>query len=359
MNTLRWKFIPILFCSLFSLGLQGSEPLIKTSYVKAKVGESLRFLLERRVGIPKKVLDEKGYLSKIKSWNPRIEDFDNLKRGEKVYVEIPYRTVLIPYEKRKKNKLANTKLRPIKKKVITRKLASSNEVSRVSKKSSDFFPKVKNEKDWRFSAFYTLSKGTFEENIIGTNISTVSNQDSPITLGGSAFKSISSEMNFSGSFYLSKIDSGISDRNEEVSIPFELGLTSYLGLRKSNWPIEVYSGLDIERFSSYNTDELPSGEALSTREHTITYFTAGVSKSFGWLGKKFLAKASISKSLLSLQSRESLVNPEKFSGLKYIAYLNMKYNDRWFYHGLFKQHSLTGATDLTITRFGLGVGYSF
>jgi hypothetical protein len=53
------------------------------------------------------------------------------------------------------------------------------------------------------------------------------------------------------------------------------------------------------------------------------------------------------------------VNPEKFSGLKYIAYLNMKYNNKWFYHGLFKQHSLTGATDLTITRFGLGVGYSF
>ena len=124
----------------------------------------------------------------------------------------------------------------------------------------------------------------------------------------STFKIINSELNFSGSLYISKLDSAES-KQEEFSIPWEYGINSYIGYRKTSWPLEIYGGLDYERFSSFNTEEVAIGEALSTREHGLTYLTLGMAKKFGWLNKNFLFKASYSQSILSSQSRESLRIP--------------------------------------------------
>lgn len=188
---------------------------------------------------------------------------------------------------------------------------------------------------------------------------TRSSQDSPFTLGASTFKNLNNNFNYSGSLYISKLDAGQSDADETISIPLEYGINSYLGYQPKPWPIEVYGGFDHERFSSYNTEELVMGMPLATREHVLTFLTVGLTRRFEWLGKKFLTKASFSQSVISSQSSASLADPAVFEGNKFILYLNMKAYKNWSYHSFYKQHNLEGPTQLVISRFGLGFGYSF
>ena len=336
--------LPILLIlfSITSLEASGKTiPSIKTSYVYARGGESLKELLEYQVGIPQRVLDKDGYLAKIKRWNPSLEKTSSLHAGERVYVEIPYRVVLSP------------------------RLSPQREIASTKNKANKMAAAIKRPKDkkrkgrWNFSIFYALSRGSFQASIQNYATTTNSTQDSPLTLGVATYKTIGQNFSYSGSLYVSKLNSGVSDQNTKVSIPVEYGLNSYIGYKRENWPLEVYSGVDFERFSSYNTEELPSGAALSTRQHRLTFVTLGVSKLFRWFGKKFLTKVSYAQSIISSQSRLSTVNPKAFTGSKFMLYLNMKASKDWFYHVFYKQHNLKGATSLKITRTGLGFGYSF
>ena len=96
MELYKRYILPILLTLLCTTSLKAGGPLIKTSYVYARGGESLRELLEYQVGIPKNALDKDGYFEKIKRWNSSLEDPAFLVSGERVYVEIPYRVVLMP-----------------------------------------------------------------------------------------------------------------------------------------------------------------------------------------------------------------------------------------------------------------------
>ena len=355
MELYKRYILPILLTLLCSTSLGAGEPRIKTSYVYARGGESLRELLEYQVGIPQNVLDQDGYFEKIKHWNSSLEDPTSLVSGERVYVEIPYRVILTPRLNSPSESLATSGAGNF----AQRKTASTEkETTKVMAAISKSDDKERQDR-WKFSLFYALSRGSFQESILNSNITTKSSQDSPFTLGLSTFRKLHYGWNYSGSFYVSKLDGGLSDQNESVSLPWDYGLNSYIGYKRENWPIEVYTGVDHERFSSYNTEELPSGEPLSTREHTLTFLTLGVSKKFEWFGKQFLAKASYSSSVMSSQSRESKVNPQEFEGTKFILYLNMKASKDWFYHAFYKQHDLEGATSLHIARMGLGFGYNF
>lgn len=315
-----------------------ARPQIKTGYVYARGGESLRQLLENQVGIPSYILNGEGYFEKIKTWNPGLEDSSVLVAGERIYVEIPFSVILSPKAKRKIASISDSKL-------LVKKMEINDDSDDPNR--------------WNYSLFYALSRGFLSESIVNSDISTESTQDSPLTLGFSTFKKIDYDLSYSASLYISKLDGGLSDQNESVSIPWEYGVNSYLGYQKENWPLEVYAGFDHERFSSYNTEELPSGESLSSREHALTYLTVGLSKKFEWFDKQFLAKASYSSSIASSQSRPSKINPKEFEGTKFILYLNMKASKNWFYHGFYKQHDLEGATQLHVARLGLGFGYSF
>ena len=326
-------FLPTLLL-LNTLNAGAFEPEIKTQYVYANGGENLRELLVNQVGIPSNVLDEQGYFEKIKSWNPAIEDASNLAQGERVYVEIPYRTILAP---------------PID---MNRTMAST---------SQDSIKKTQKKQDESsgLSVFYTLSSGTFEETMGNQALTTTSSQDSPITLGVNLNRSINESWNYSGSVYFSKLDDGVSDANESVTIPLEYGINSYIGYNFNKITTEIYTGFDHERFSSFNTDELSIGEALDVRTHVLTFATFGVAKRFEAFQKSFLVKLSYSTSLASDQNRESIVNPDPFTGSKYIMYLSMQGSSNWSYHAFYKQHDLKGATELQIVRLGLGFGYSF
>ena len=319
-----------------SLTINAKEPLIKTQYSYASGGEDLRSFLENQVGVPQNVLDESGYFQKIQNWNPGIENTSQLEPGERVYIEVPYNTVLTPPIDMNRSMASNT----------TASNSSQSDLKAKKKKSG-------------VSLFYTLSSGTFEEGLESEALTTTSSQDSPITLGLSLNKPINENWDFSGSIYFSKLDDGLSDTDETVTIPLEYGITSYFERNFSSLPFLLYGGIDHERFSSFNTDELVLGEDLDVRTHVLTFATFGVSKSFSIFDKNLLVKLSYSSSVASQQSRESLENPDPFTGSKFISYFNLRASESWSYHAFYKQHDLIGATDLQIARIGLGVGYQF
>lgn len=364
MELYKRYILPIFIFAFATCALAGN-PAIKTGYVYALGGESLRELLESKVGIPKRVLDEGGYFENIKRWNASIENTASLMPGERIYVEIPYEVALAPKEFSPKpppiNKETVGKTVPAEK--TNRESASfaSNPIEDNQKTGSalDENDDKARTNGWNHSLFYALSRGSLQEGIPDSDITTESNQDSPLTLGFSTFKKLPNNFHYSGSLYLSKLDGGLSNRNESVSLPLEYGLNSYAGYQLENWPLGIYTGLDYERFSSYNTEELPSGEPLAIRAHTLTFLTVGASNRFEAFGKQFLAKASFSRSIMSSQSRPSKVNPKEFEGTKFILYLNVKAGKDWFYHGFYKQHDLEGATSLHISRVGFGFGYTF
>lgn len=359
MKLSRWHILPILI--LLKTNLSIGMPLVKTTYIYAQDGESLRQILELKIGIPKSVLDDDGYFKKIKLWNPNIDSFDNLKHGERIYVEIPYKTILSP--KTKITAIAATPAKTIEKRLPKRTMVSTNKKIGTRQELNGFLSKKseinKNISKKGFSVFYALSKGTFQEKIFNSEISTTANQDSPVTIGLSGNKEINYDWNISASAYFSKLDGGTSSNNGSVRIPLEYGLNSYLGYNRENWPIEIYAGLDHEKFSSFNTDELPSGEPLSTRQHNISYYTFGLSKKFELFGQNLLTKASFSQSFASSQSKPSKINPKEFEGTKFIFYINVRASKDWYYHAFYKQHNLEGATSLHMTRVGVGVGYNF
>jgi len=204
------------------------------------------------------------------------------------------------------------------------------------------------------STFFTMSKGTFEETSDGAAIS--STQDSPFTLGGAYTYQFNEKSSVSGSMYVSQLDGSIYN-GETITIPPEYGLNAYYNHTFHDFPVVPYIGLDHERFSTYNTDELSLGYTLKTREHNITYLTLGAYKSLKLKRKNLLLKASLSKSIHSFSAPESLVTPETFGGFKLIFYSSLDLSRRWSLHFLYKVHKLSGPTELSIHRMGLGVAF--
>lgn len=209
------------------------------------------------------------------------------------------------------------------------------------------------------SSFATTSFGLFSETFNGA--SATAEQNSPYTIGLSHNYNMSEDYQISSSLYLSHLTATFTGSSEEeVNIPPEYGLTFYLDFKKhlfSNWT--PYLGVDIERFSTFNSDERELGEKLSTREHQLIYGTFGASTNFNILRQNFFIKTSLSYSLLTQSSRKSIADSSEFSGIKGLLFLATTLTKNWSTHFLFKQHLMNGPTNLSITRYGFGVGYKF
>ena len=222
---------------------------------------------------------------------------------------------------------------------------------------------VKREKVQKnYSIFYTMSKGTLTEMSGKTTLDL--NQNSPGTVGASTYYRYDDRFSFSGSFYLSKLvgtKNDIMGYEDEVTIPLEFGVTGYLNVAIPEYiPFtNIYSGIDYEKFSSFNTDELIDSKPLSVRQHKLVYLTLGVSHNFEIFGRNCSAKAGISRSITSSHLSESASDVSSFTGQKIIGYLNVNLYEDWSFHFLYKKHYLVGTTELTIKRLGTGIGYSF
>ncbi len=216
--------------------------------------------------------------------------------------------------------------------------------------------------DFSLSAFYAASKGNFREQIKQTGTTLNSTQNSILTLGisGGVFPRAESHYFYSWSFYLSQLRSGETTLGEKVNPPMEWGANLYYNHLKKDWTFTPYVGIDVERFATFNSDEASvSGEALTFRQHQVTYATVGLSKAFRIDQLNFFAKASLSYSLLSSSDINSSLSEENFTGIKYILFLAFSLNELTSFQMFWKRHNMSGPTELDIERFGIGLGYKF
>ena len=220
-------------------------------------------------------------------------------------------------------------------------------------------------KNFSYSIFYAFSFGQFSEKIAGAKVE--SSQNSPFTIGASLNYKFNDQFSYSGSGYFSKFNS-VDSKSSEVSnfsktsdIPWEYGFTSYLEYPGMKYFIKPYLGLDFESFSTFNTDELNNNSSVGVemRTHYFLYATVGGYMLTNIANRRGIFKASISTNLTSASSRESTVSNEDFNGQKFILFFATNVWKNWGASIMYKRHMMSGPTDLTISRFGLGVTYRF
>lgn len=316
----------------------------KLRFIKAKVivyeGETLADILRRFVKDDAVIFrDEKMVDMTIKN-NPQVENWRELKTGQVLYVYIDPK--FIDAQKvakfRKKVKKVTKK---IKKKIVRRKVKN----------------KVK-----KYSAFYMASTGQFQQK--NSSLAEIDfKQDSPVTLGAMYTHfpkrgnyTISSSAYFS---YLLAATTNTEDNN--VDLPLEIGLNSYYQHPILNRSFYLYGGFDYEKFNTFNLEGVEEKNEISFDENQLLFLTAGASKTFSLFNTKLLFKGSLSHSIYS--SRDSGYSgddgSESYSGYKLMGFLMGKVNKDFFLSSLFKYHMLSGPSEVSILRIGVGCGYLF
>ncbi|WP_156979691.1 hypothetical protein [Bacteriovorax sp. BAL6_X] len=269
-----------------------------------------------------------------KKFNPDIEDWNNLM-PQKILLYIDTSKVDI-------NKLYKA-----------RKVSTTNK-SDIYKKSSSSSESVL--KNLKTSVFYMASFGNFDQS--KNNSKVVFKQNSSFTLGLSlSYKPNIKDVSFSSSLYYSYLDTASTNLDfGDIQVDAEIGGNFYGNYDIKN-NITLYSGLDYERFNTFNIDELVTNSEIAFDKNSVIYFTLGIQKNFNVYRKNVLLKISYSYSMFSSSSSSS--EDYEFSGSKLMVYSAMNIYNKFFMHALFKMHNMTGPSDLVVNRFGLGVGYSF
>lgn len=296
-----------------------SEPLIYE--VEAKETTLLEIAKKNHDTVKNRYPKIEDYLSVLKEWNPHIKDHEKIFMGTEVYVEYPYSP------------------------------------STGYKWAPQIFWAVKpTQPKYSLFGFMTASAGTFTEKV--SSVTVTSKQNSPITIGIGGNLPFDDERIWSlnSSFYVSYLTGQTTNRDEEVSIDPEVGVNLYLQYSFPGNPLySLYGGMDVERFSTFNTDDLITGASLDTRDQLLSFATLGFNRIFMPGGKPLLFKVSYSFGLTGSSDSDG----EAFKGDKYLLYLNYKMFSKILVHVLFKHHSLSGPTELSITRYGAGIGWSF
>jgi len=327
-----------------------SEPLDFREVLDEKKVEFLRFkydpqdletleqVYSRFVIDSYKYSNEDPMVSKTKAYNQQVQNWERIKKEEsfKLYVDV--------------EKLDLDKLLGHNKDLKEKAIKMIEELKKRRKKQSKL----------RGSVFYMASKGTFDQE----NSSGIINfeQNSSFSLGGSvSFYTDNPKISYSSSFYYSHLNAAKSNLFvKEVSVDAEIGGNIYGEYKLKSPRISLYTGLDFEKFNTFNVEGLASG-SVNFDSNKVVYLTFGTGKSFTLFKKKFFSKLSFSKSLISSRSIgfANAVNREEFKGNKVLVYLFKSINKNFFFHSLFKYHWMSGPSDMKVKRLGIGFGYIF
>lgn len=128
-------------------------------------------------------------------------------------------------------------------------------------------------------------------------------------------------------------------------------MTSYLQKKFSSFFSNIYGGVDFERFSTFNLEEIIDGSetTIAIKTNQILYVTGGI-------GLKFSIFSPIN---IKVSMSKGVVATGKFNGTKFLFYMNQKLGKKFWYHIIYKQHVLSGGkSDLTVGRLGVGLGMS-
>ncbi len=214
-------------------------------------------------------------------------------------------------------------------------------------------------KAWRASLFYMASMGSFEQNS-STLPSVNYQQNSFLSLGTSlSYTPQASLWSYSASVYLSSLKAtGSNLNNDKVTIPNEMGANFYAERLLTSYGLTAYGGFDYDSFSTFNLEGIRNDEKIYVDENKIYYLTLGMAKKVSIAGHPYFFKLALSKSLMSsFTSNYVSTTNEKLSGYRAMVYLNTKISDNFYFHTLFKYHSMSSSFDLNVMRIGVGIGY--
>lgn len=292
--------------------------------VKAPEDGYLDETLQKSTQIPKRFIKMPGFINMVKRYNPRLRNKSSVKKGEKIYIELPYKTAL---------KIARME-------------------KDVRDPESDFIEK----KSFGYSVSYSLSK----KNIIDTSSTTTvdSAQNSPYTLGFSVNKRFNEDYSYFGTVYVSKMNNSFAPNDQPVEVPLEFAMKNYAQKRFNNHPYLIYGGLDIERFSTFKSTSFTEVARL---QHSFAFLTIGIARPFTLFNKGMLFKLSLAQSIwnkLDLESNSN-VTYETFSGNKIASLFIMSITKRIGIHLFYDKHILEAESKLDITRFGSGIHFRF
>jgi hypothetical protein len=216
-----------------------------------------------------------------------------------------------------------------------------------------------------YSLFYMTSSGDFTQD--DSEIAKVSfKQNSPVTLGlMHLYKPKGKDHSFSTSAYFSYLLATSSNlEGESAEVPLEIGLTSYyqkpfqLGMSTHAF----YVGGDFERFNTFNLAGVQAEKELLFDQNQLLFVTLGYSKYLKF-SKSFglLVRTSFSQSVYSSRTIGYADDLETgaYSGSKFMFFMSSKVYKSFFISFLAKYHTLTGPSDVTSLRTGVGAGISF
>lgn len=312
---------------------------IKIEYRVSKDSESLSQIYKVFVKDNSIVSINHPMVVKTIKENPKIT-FSNLKKSERfnLYISVD----LIDWDKLSAYQLNVRKLK------------------KMDQQSLDRVKQRLDEHQLRYSFFYMASYGRFiQDDPSSINVTFL--QNSPVSLGVSAsFYPKDRPYNFSGSLYYSYLLTALIEQsNDEVKVDPEIGGNLYFSYRLNYPSISLYSGLDFEKFNTFNIENLKENNLVTFDTNKVTYLTIGMSKSLTLFGKKLFTKLSYSHSILS--SRSSSYNNSnenvEMNGSKVLFYLFKNIGNNFFAHSLVKYHWMSGASDISALRVGVGFGY--
>jgi len=308
----------------------------KFSYT-AEEDESFSSVLKKFLNEESFVNAKTPFVKKIRGNNPQIKDWGKIAKKSQMNLYISPEFL----DKAKYKKYRQ---------MVLSKLAAERKKNQEATKGL------------KTSLFYMSSMGIFNqksENLAQINFK----QNSPFTLGAAFnLKPENKLYSYSFSAYASYLTASTNNiQVEKITIPPEIGGNFYAEYLFPKYNFALYGGPDIERFSAFNLNALENEDKLYVDNIFATYLTLGVTSGFNVRNLHFLTKFAVSKTLLTTLKTNAPttdVSGEKYSGTRFLFYLNYKINNKFYAHTLLKFHTMSGPSKLTSTRIGIGVGYN-
>lgn len=336
------KIFVFILLSLMSFSLQAAN-YYKFLY-KVEPGETFSLILKKFVKESSIINAKTPLVKKTRKYNPHVKEWNRLPVDTiiELYISDDFMD-LEKYRSYEEQTLA--------------KIAEEEE-----KKRGPAYPV-----GLKGSVFYMSSLGTFNQK--ADNVAEINfKQNSPVSLG-TAFTYYPKDKLYSFSFstYFSYLlASANSLTTESISIPPEIGANFYGEYRWQKYNMTLYAGPDFESFSTFNLRGLQNDRKIYVDGVGATYLTLGMAKSFTLFKKQFFSKLSLSKSVVTSYKNNAPpsqidasdhIDLGKYSGSRFLFYLNYKFTNKLYLHSLFKYHSMSGPSDLTTIRIGVGFGY--
>lgn len=320
--------------------------IVSLKYKVRKKSETLAQIYKKFIKMDNIIHADQDFVEMTLEANDQVKNWAKIKKGTVIslFLEEKFMTDEVYYKFDKERKMPYSAK-------LARSIASREKLS-FQKKLESVQPKT------FFSLFYMASTGTYSQDLDADSASGVDlNQDSPVSFGAMVSTKIQSTWSVSGSAYYSMFDKAVFE-GTVTAVPEEYGGNVY-GYYSGMKGVGLYGGLDYEKLSSFSLQDIIDNASLSYDQHDFVHLTGGVDFFKTISNKLFLIKFALSLNLFSKTTSNFVDTGKDFSGLRYLAYINMPITKNIFLHGLVKYHDFSDEEKMQIMRVGFGGGIRF